>query len=138
MTDRAVLMVGLDPALIHTAASTRRVFPDIDADVLYASRERTTTVLRNRGFDVDACLLDYGRTAEHTLRAQLGERRYDCVVIGPGIRLDPDLTPLLETAVNAVHQLAPQASICFNTTPADTTDAVARWFPNNDTDQHNP
>ena len=30
--------------------------------------------------------------------------------------------------LNLVHQLAPDAAICFNSTPADTAEAVQRWI----------
>jgi hypothetical protein len=33
---------------------------------------------------------------------------------------------LFEKIINLIHRLAPQASICFNTTPADTAEAVQR------------
>jgi hypothetical protein len=35
---------------------------------------------------------------------------------------------LFETIINLVHALAPEARICFNTTPADTAEAVQRWI----------
>jgi hypothetical protein len=35
---------------------------------------------------------------------------------------------LFEKIVNLVHSLAPDAKICFNTTPADTAEAVQRWI----------
>jgi len=35
---------------------------------------------------------------------------------------------LFEKILNHVHRLAPRASICFNTNPADTTEAVQRWL----------
>jgi hypothetical protein len=35
--------------------------------------------------------------------------------------------PLFETIINLIHRLAPSASICFNTTPADTAEVVRRW-----------
>ena len=35
--------------------------------------------------------------------------------------------PLFEGIINLVHALAPEARICFNTTPADTVEAVLRW-----------
>ena len=34
---------------------------------------------------------------------------------------------LFEKVVNLVHELAPDARICFNTTPADSVEAVRRW-----------
>jgi len=40
-------------------------------------------------------------------------------------RRDDDFVP---TVLRAVHALAPNARICFNTTPADTAEAVQRWI----------
>jgi len=34
---------------------------------------------------------------------------------------------LFERVLNAVHEFAPQARICFNTGPYDTAEAVQRW-----------
>jgi hypothetical protein len=55
------------------------------------------------------------------------ERRYDCILIGAGIRLIAQNTPLFEKLVNVVHEHAPQAKLCFNTRPDDTAAAVQRW-----------
>jgi hypothetical protein len=48
--------------------------------------------------------------------------------VGAGIRLQPHHHLLFEKIVNIVHEHAPQARICFNTTPLDTSDAVLRWI----------
>ena len=37
------------------------------------------------------------------VRMRLAARRFDCIVIGAGIRLFASRTALLETLVNAVH-----------------------------------
>jgi hypothetical protein len=55
-------------------------------------------------------------------------RHFDCVVIGAGLREPAPRLLLFEKIINLVHSLAPQARICFNTTPADTADAVRRWI----------
>jgi hypothetical protein len=34
---------------------------------------------------------------------------------------------LFEKLINPVHARAPNAKICFNTTPSDTVEAVQRW-----------
>jgi hypothetical protein len=34
---------------------------------------------------------------------------------------------LFERLVNAVHEHAPRARLCFNTRPDDTAEAVKRW-----------
>jgi ketopantoate hydroxymethyltransferase len=48
------------------------------------------------------------------------------VLIGAGLRAAPQLL-LFEKLLNLVHEHAPRAKICFNTTPADSTEAVRRW-----------
>jgi hypothetical protein len=45
-------------------------------------------------------------------------------VIGGGVR---NQLELFERTVNLVRRHAPDAAIAFNTTPADTFDAAARW-----------
>jgi hypothetical protein len=57
---------------------------------------------------------------------QLASQRYDCVVIGGGLRLPPKGLALFEQVVNAVHSGAPDAAIAFNTRPEDTAEAAAR------------
>ena len=39
----------------------------------------------------------------------------------------PPLLELFEALINAVHEHAPRARICFNTTPRDSEAAVRRW-----------
>ena len=34
---------------------------------------------------------------------------------------------IMDGIINLVHVFAPEARICFNTTPADTAEAVQRW-----------
>jgi hypothetical protein len=84
--------------------------------------------LRELGFEVDSCLIDLGETAEAVATMALRSKRYDCVVIGAGLRLPAPQLLLFEKIVNLIHSLAPDAKICFNTTPADTAEAVQRWI----------
>ena len=84
--------------------------------------------VRSRGFDASRCLIDLGETAEATTATALKSKRWDCVVIGAGLRQPPEQLLLFERIVNLVHALAPTASICFNTRPDDTAEAVERWL----------
>src|SRR5262249_57101915 len=59
---------------------------------------------------------------------RLAEARYDCVVIGAGVRLPPSRLVLFEALVNAIHRAAPSAAIAFNTRPEDTGATAARWI----------
>ena len=127
MTSRTLLTVGLDPAL--STDFTKRLFPHLDPDTIRADLVRVREQLAAWGFAVESIALDLGETAESVLRDALARRRYDCVVVGAGVRLDPALSPLFEVIVNVLREAAPQAILCFNTEPASTPDAVARWFP---------
>ena len=68
------------------------------------------------------------RSPDHAAAIAAGGSRFDCVVIGAGLRAPPERLFLFEKVLNLVHRLAPRASICFNTTPADTAEAVRRWI----------
>lgn len=125
----SLLTVGLDPALVDDAPSTRAAFPEIDAETVRVGVAAERVRMEELGFAVDLCLLDYGRTAEAVYRAVLSEKDYDLVVIGAGIRLDPVLTPLFEILVDATRELAPGARLCFNVSPWTTVEAVQRWWP---------
>jgi hypothetical protein len=85
--------------------------------------------LRKLGYDVESCLIDLGETAEQAVTAALQSRKFDCIVIGAGLRLPAPRLPLFELVINLIHTYAsPSARICFNTTPADTVEAVQRWI----------
>jgi hypothetical protein len=82
--------------------------------------------LSRLGYDVQMCLTDFGETAEAVVRSQLKQKRFDCVLIGAGIRTIPSNFLLFEKLVNVVHEYAPHARISFNTKPSDTAEAVRR------------
>ena len=84
--------------------------------------------LRALDYEADLCLIDLGATAEQVAAAALTAKRFDCIVIGAGLRQPPAQLLLFEKVVNLVHALAPAAKICFNTNPADTVQAVRRWI----------
>ena len=125
----AVLIVGLDPSLAVHSRATRERFPDLDAEVVRAGIEKNRAELGRLGFETDFCGIDHGATAEATFRSAVARRRYDVVVVGGGVRLDPALTHVLEVIVNLTRELVPGAVIAFNTGPATSTAAVGRWCP---------
>jgi len=67
-------------------------------------------------------------TAVPTVQRRLVDGRYDCVVVGAGVRLPPRQLVLFEAVINAIHRAAPQTAIAFNTRPEDTGAAAARWI----------
>jgi hypothetical protein len=117
----SVLALGLDPAFADFSA-----FPELTPDLIRAFIDSQLERLRGLGYEVDSCLVDLGDTAEAVATRHLHARKFDCVLIGAGLRAPPSLL-LFEKLINLVHALAPGAKICFNTTPADTAEAVQRW-----------
>jgi len=124
-----VLVIGLEPSLIDFSEKAYDVHPGLNAEVVRAGLERSKASLVALGFDARLCLIDFGKTAERVIKEELQQGRFDCVVIGAGLRLNVGNTALFETVVNIVREHAPRAKLCFNTKAIDTTDAIQRWFP---------
>ncbi|MGC1458304.1 MAG: hypothetical protein WA825_08525 [Steroidobacteraceae bacterium] len=118
---KRVLALGLDPAAVDPAA-----FPQFTAAQVRAFIDSQVERVRQLGYEVETCLVDKGQTAEKVLAQHLQSQSFDCVVIGAGLR-QPESLLLFEKLLNLVHERAPCARICFNTTPADTAEAVQRW-----------
>jgi hypothetical protein len=127
--NKAVLVIGLEPTLIDFShpdyASTGL---GLDATKVLAGLKSSEDKLTRLGYDVQMCLTDFWETAEAVLRSQLKQKRFDCVLIGAGIRTIPSNFLLFEKLVNVVHEHAPHARMCFNTKPSDTAEAVRRWL----------
>ena len=117
----AVLALGLDPEFVKLPNN-----PELTPALIRAFIEAQLERLRSLGYDVQSCLVDLGETAEAVTSNHLRARSFDCVLFGAGLRASDQLL-LFEKLINLVHELAPKARICFNTTPADTAEAVQRW-----------
>ena len=119
---KSVLALGLDPAVADFTE-----FPHLTPELIRAFIESELERVRSLGYRVDGCLVDLGETGEAVAARHLDARRFDCVVIGAGLRAPRHLL-LFEKLVNLVHERAPHARICFNSSPADTAEAVQRWI----------
>ncbi len=123
---KSVLVIGLDPALIDF--SRPGYAPGMDATKVLAGLKSSEDELTRLGYSVQMCLTDFGETAEAVVRNRLNQNRFDCILIGAGVRANPSNFLLFEKLINVVHKHAPQAKICFNTLPNDTAAAVKRWL----------
>ena len=117
-----VLAIGIEPGNADYSA-----FPQLTPELVRSYIDAQLLRLRDSGYEVTSCLVDLGETAEASVMAALRDERFDCIVIGAGLREPKERLLLFEKILNLVHRLAPDAAICFNTTPADTVDAVQRW-----------
>ena len=120
---KKVLAIGIDPIFVDFTAMPQFT-PAMFQSYIDAQLDR----LRATGFEVVSCLIDLGDTAEAVTTRALQAGDFDCVLIGAGLRLPGERLVLFEKVLNLVHRLAPRAAICFNTTPADSLEAVQRWI----------
>ncbi len=128
MAKTSVLIVGLEPSLIDFSDPEYGA-SGLDAAAVRAGLEADEAQLNALGYDAEFCLTDFGETAETVLRQRLKQKPFDCILIGAGVRLIAQNTPLFEKLVNVVHVDAPRAKLCFNTKPTDTAAAVQRCLP---------
>lgn len=112
-----VLVIGLDPYRVPGPWDPQPV-----ADGIEVGRSRFV----GNGVGAVFCLvgLDGSDDVEAVVTAALCAQPWECVVIGGGVR---NQLELFERVVNLVRRLAPTAAIAFNSTPADTFEAAARW-----------
>ena len=121
---KKVLLIGLEPKLVDYA----HLPTHLDEPILRKGLETDLSRLRGLGYAAEWLLIDRGETAEAVVAAKLRSERFDCVLIGAGIRTIPPLFLLFEKVVNTVHENAPSAKVCFNTKPDDTAESVQRWI----------
>ena len=123
MAKKTVLAIGIEPALADYT-----MLPGLTPELIWNYLNVQMEQLRELGYEVVSCLIDLGETAGQVVTAALQAKQYDCIVIGAGLRLPPLRMPLFEQVINLIHTHAqPGTKICFNTTPADTVEAVQRW-----------
>ena len=125
---KGVLVIGLQPTLIDFSDSDYAAYPGMDAAKVMAGLKASEDSLTECGYDVQMCLTDFSETAETIVRERLEQKRFDCVLIGAGVRTIAGNFLLFEKLINVVHAHAPQAKLCFNTKPTDTAQAVQRWL----------
>jgi hypothetical protein len=123
---KRVLMVGLDPATVDF--SDPALPPGMTAEKIHAGAKLAVADMAGRGWQAEICFVSPDETAVPTVQRRLAGGRYDCVVVGAGLRLLPSRLVLFEELVNAIHRGAPQTAIAFNTRPEDSTAAAARWI----------
>ena len=121
-----VLFVGQTPETVDF--SDPSLPPGFDAAKIQAGIDIAKTMMTERGWNGDLCMIAPDDSGIAMLTAQLADATYDCIVIGGGVRIPPKSLLFFEKVVNAIHQGAPKAAIAFNTHPQDTAEAAARWI----------
>ena len=84
--------------------------------------------LNGLGYGVRMCFTDFGETAGVVVEEELKGKRFDCVMIGAGVRANPANFLLFEKLVNVqARTCAAGARFVSIQLPSDTAEAVKRW-----------
>ena len=119
---KKVLLIGLRSDCVDYEK-----WPQLSPEKLESAFPEIIDELTTEGYDAIWCLTDQGETAKDVVTDALKKNTPDIVVVGAGVRTDPDLFGLFEAVVNLIHEHAPKARIAFNQLPYDTVEAVKRW-----------
>jgi hypothetical protein len=126
---KKVVIVGMDPTKIDFSDPANAYIAHLGAKKLQEGLDQDVAKLNALGFEAELCLTDLDPvSAAATVTDRLKQNRYDCVLIGAGVRAIPKNFLLFEKLINIVHEHAPQARICFNSRPDDSAEAVQRWI----------
>ena len=63
-----------------------------DASRVQATAQDANKRLVELGYEVQICLLDLGETAESVLSETLSREKFDCIMVGAGVRTLPQRT----------------------------------------------
>jgi hypothetical protein len=119
---KRVVLIGWNPEVVDYSK-----WPDLTPENLIAALEADKNKLSELGYEAILLFIDNAETAFSAVKNTLDQENYDCVLIGAGVRTVPEHFIVFESLVNAVHESAPKAKICFNTNPSDTAEAIQRW-----------
>ena len=118
----SVVLIGWNPDVVDYSK-----WPGLTPEKLFAALEADKNKLNELGYEASLLFIDDAVTAFDVVKNALDQKEYDCVLIGAGVRTVPEHFIVFEHLVNAAHEGAPNARICFNTNPGDTAEAVQRW-----------
>lgn len=117
-----VLTLGLHPSAVDFSN-----YPGLTEEVLTARIAAGEAALREAGFDIVPCQIPTDPDeAERKVRECVAARPVQVVMIGAGLRMAAEHTPLFEQVVNLLNELVPGIVFCFNTSPETTIDALRR------------
>ena len=102
-----VLLLGYDPDTVDF--SDPALPPGMTADKIRAGIAVALKQFAERGWEADVGYIRPDATAGPAVERLLGSKRYDCVVVGGGVRLPSSRLPIFEAVINAIHKVAPAA-----------------------------
>ena len=125
----SVLVIGYAPEDVDF--SDPAIPRDLNIEKLKAGIEEDMEKFSARGWEADHLPIYLKSDLRDCILNQLKKRKYDCIVIGGGVRLTTKRIPQLEIVINAVKEGAANTPIAFNAGPEYSSEAAARWLGTN-------
>ncbi len=98
-----VLLVGYEPETVDF--SNAALPPSMSVEKIRAGVALALKQMTDRGWEGDVCYIRPDGTAGQMVARHLASAKYDCIVIGAGVRLPPQRLADLEAVVDAVRPL---------------------------------
>jgi len=121
-----VLLLGYDPETVDF--SDPALPPGMTVEKVHAGIAVALKQFAARGWEGDVGFIRPDESAGPATERLLASKKYDCVIVGAGVRLPTRGLALFEIVINAIRKAAPGVAIAFNTRPDDSADAAARWL----------
>ncbi|WP_428324371.1 hypothetical protein [Nitrosopumilus sp.] len=121
--NKRVLLIGFEPTTLDFGS-----FPDFNAEKVMEGLKKGQEKGLELGYEIEICLINPDGSDIDIISQKLSKGKFNCVLIGAGVRVSPEYFLLFEKAINLVHQNAPSSIICFNTNPNDSLEAIQRWI----------
>ncbi|KAK9841939.1 hypothetical protein WJX84_010502 [Apatococcus fuscideae] len=91
-----------------------------------AVAQRVEAQLGSLGIDATCKVVTDTPDGLDSMTQALKSKRWDGVLLGPGVTEDPEILPLFNNLVNLIHQAAPQAKFIFPSSPENVQEAITR------------
>lgn len=118
---KKILLIG-----VSSDSVDYKKWPALSKEKLDDGLQVAFNKLTRQGHKVQWCLVDNAHTAMEEVRLRLLDRHQDIIVIGAGIRNDPNYLSVFEGIINLIKEASNDSKVAFNTSPFDIVESVDR------------
>jgi hypothetical protein len=119
-----ILLVGIDPDLVDFTAP--EVPPGMNAGTIRRGIRAALDDFAVAGHDPHHLYIPLDPADQQLLSGKLATERFDCIVIGGGVRIPPSNLLLFEAVLNTIARAPSPPAIALVGHPGEATAAVAR------------
>lgn len=124
----AILVVGISEPT-NTAPEALRA-KGVSAEHIRQASQAMMKAAAEKGYDLKPVLIspDNVQKGIEEFEEKLQSQKWDGVMVGFGIRGDPQFTEVFEQLMNLCRVKSPESQLVFNTEPKDVLPSILRTF----------